>query len=326
MTLARALRFAACLLLTALPAATWAQGGYPVRPVKIVLGFPPGQATDTIARIVGQKMTEVTGQPFVVENKPGAAGIIGTDFVAKSPPDGYTLVMGSSGPLAVNPGLYGAKLPYDPVKDFAHITVVASVPLFIVAHPSFPPNTVKELIAYAKANPGKINYASGGSGVTNHLAMEMFKSVAGVDLMHVPYKGGPPALSALIAGDVSVMFETGPGALPHVKAGRLKAIAVGSLKRSAGAPEVPTVDESALPGFEAIAWIAISAPAGTPQPVIAKLNAEIVKIVNLPDVKERLLVLGAEPVGNSPAEFSAYLRAEIAKWGKVIKESGARVD
>jgi tripartite-type tricarboxylate transporter receptor subunit TctC len=319
-------RIAASFLLAAAPALALAQAPYPNHAVKIVLGFPPGQATDTIARLIGQKLAEALGQPFVVENKPGAAGIIGTDFVAKSPPDGYTLVMGSSGPLAVNPGLYGAKLPYDPVRDFAPITVAASVPLFIVAHPSFPPNNVKELIAHAKANPGKINYASGGSGVTNHLAMEMFKSIAGVDLMHVPYTGGPPALSALIAGDVSVMFETGPGALPHVKAGRLKAIAVGALKRSTGAPEVPTVAESGLPGFEAVAWIAISAPAGTPKPIITKLNAEIVKALQLPDIRERFLTLGAEPVGNTPEEFAAYLKAEIAKWGKVIKESGARVD
>jgi tripartite-type tricarboxylate transporter receptor subunit TctC len=319
-------RLAAVALVCALATQSWSQSGYPSRPVKIVLGFPPGQATDTVARTLAQKLTETTGQPFVVENRPGAAGIIGTDLVAKSAPDGYTLVMGSSGPLAVNPGLYGAKLPYDPVRDFAPITVAAAVPLFIVAHPGFPPGTVKELIAYAKANPGKINYASGGSGVTNHLAMEMFKSLAGVDMVHVPFKGGPPALTALIAGDVSVMFETGPGALPHVKAGRLKAIAVGSLQRSVAMPDLPTVAESALPGFEAIAWIAISAPTGTPRPIIQKLNSEIVKILQQPDVKERFLALGAEPVGNTPEEFAAYLKAEIAKWGKVIRESGATVD
>ena len=325
-------RFLALAALAALlPAGAAAQQklDYPKQPIKIVLGFPPGQATDTVARAVAQKLTEAWGQPVIVDNRPGAAGIIGTDLVAKSQPDGYTLVMGSSGPMAVNPGLYGAKLPYDPVRDFAPITVVVSVPLFIVAHPSFPPNTVKELIAYAKANPGKINYASGGSGVTNHLAMEMFKSTAGIDLMHVPFKGGPPALTALIAGDVQVMFETGPGAMPHVKTGRLKAIAVGSLKRSAAAPDVPTVAESGGPefrNFESVAWIAISAPAGTPQPIVNKLNAEIVKIVNMPDIRERFLVLGAEPVGNTPAEFAAYLKSEIAKWGKVIKESGAKVD
>ncbi|MEQ1516605.1 MAG: tripartite tricarboxylate transporter substrate binding protein, partial [Usitatibacteraceae bacterium] len=249
-----------------------AQDKYPSRPVKIVLGFPPGQATDTVARAIAQKLTESLGQIFIVENKPGASGSIGTDFVAKSAPDGYTLVMGSSGVLAVNPSLF-SKLPYDPVRDFAPITVVVSVPLFMIANPNFPPNNIKELVAYAKANPGKIAYASSGSGITNHLAMELFKSVAGIDMLHVPYKGGPPAVTDLIGGQVQVMFETGPGALPHVKSGKLKAIAVSSLKRSAAMPSLPTVAESGYPGFESIAWIAISAPAGTTKDIIAKLNA-----------------------------------------------------
>ncbi len=316
----------AVLLAAAASPAVAQQAAYPKGPVKIVLGFPPGQATDTIARMVGQKLGDAWGQPFVIENKPGAAGIIGTDFVAKSAPDGYTLVMGSSGPLAVNPGLYGAKLPYDPIRDFAHITVVAAVPLFLVANPNFPANNVKEFIAYAKANPGKVNYGSGGSGVTNHLAMSMFKNAAGIDIVHIPFKGGPPAVTALIAGDTQVMFETGPAVVPHVKAGKLKALAVGSLKRSAALPDLPTVAEQGLADFEGIAWIGISAPAGTPAPVINRLNAEIVKAINAADFRERLLVLGAEPVGNSPAEFTTYLKAEIAKWGRAVKESGATVD
>ena len=317
--------FAAFVLLMAQPLLASAQEKYPNRPVKIVLGFPPGQATDTVARAIAQKLGETTGQIFIVENRPGAAGIIGTDLVAKSPADGYTLVMGSSGVMAVNPGLY-SKLPYDPVKDFAPITVAVTVPLFLVANPNFPPNTVAELVVYAKANPGKVNYASGGSGVTNHLAMELFKSVAGLDMVHVPYKGGPPALTDLIAGQVNVMFETGPGALPHVKSGKLKAIAVGGSKRSAAMPNLPTVAESGFPGFEAVAWIGISAPIGTPKEIITKLNSEIVKIVHLPDVKERFLGLGAESVGNTPEEFAIYLKAEIIKWGKVVKDSGAKVD
>jgi tripartite-type tricarboxylate transporter receptor subunit TctC len=234
--------------------------------------------------------------------------------------------MCSSGVFAVNPGLYGAKLPYDPVKDFAPITVAVSVPLFLVANASFSPNTVKELIAYAKANPGKVNFASGGNGVTNHLAMELFRSTAGLDMVHVPYKGGPPALTALIAGEVQVMFETGPGALPHVKTGKLKAIAVGSAKRSSAAPEVPTVAESGLPGFESIAWICMAAPAGTPEPIINKLHGDIVKVLAMPDIKERFSALGADPVGNTPEEFSAYLKAEIGKWSAVVKNSGAKVD
>ena len=320
--------FTACTLVLAAPlivSSVSAQEKYPNRPVKIVLGFPPGQATDTVARAIAQKLGETTGQVFIVENRPGAAGIIGTDLVAKSTADGYTLVMGSSGVMAVNPGLY-SKLPYDPVKDFAPITVAVTVPLFLVANPDFPPNTVKELVAYAKANPGKVNYASGGSGVTNHLAMELFKSVAGIDMVHVPYKGGPPALTDLIAGQVNVMFETGPGALPHVKSGKLKAIAVGGSKRSAAMPNLSTVAESGYPGFEAVAWIGISAPTGTPKEIITKLNSEIVKIVHLPDIKERFLGLGAESVGNTPEEFAIYLKAEIAKWGKVVKDSGAKVD
>ena len=316
---------AAFVLFMAQPLLVSAQEKYPNRPVKIVLGFPPGQATDTVARAIAQKLGETTGQVFIVENRPGAAGIIGTDLVAKSTADGYTLVMGSSGVMAVNPGLY-SKLPYDPVKDFAPITVAVTVPLFLVANPDFPPNTVKELVAYAKANPGKVNYASGGSGVTNHLAMELFKSVAGIDMVHVPYKGGPPALTDLIAGQVNVMFETGPGALPHVKSGKLKAIAVGGSKRSAAMPNLSTVAESGYPGFEAVAWIGISAPTGTPKEIITKLNSEIVKIVHLPDIKERFLGLGAESVGNTPEEFAIYLKAEIAKWGKVVKDSGAKVD
>ena len=291
----------------------------------MVVGFPPGQATDIVARAVAQKLTESLGQSVYVDNRPGAAGIIGTEVAIKAGGDGYTLLMSSSGPLAVNPGLY-SKLPYDPVKDLAPITVIATVPLFLVAHPSLAANNVRELIALAKQRPGQINYASGGSGVTNHLVMEMFKSAAGIDLVHVPYKGGPPALTDLMAGQVSVMFETGPGALPHVRSGKLKALAAGSLKRSAAMPELATVAEQGIPGFDGVAWIAFAAPAGTPKPIVDRLHAETVKILALPEIRERLVSLGTEPVGNTPEEFSAYLRSEIAKWGKVVKESGAKVD
>ena len=316
---------AACVVLLALPLQAWPQAPYPTRSVRILIGFPPGQATDVIGRAIAQRLTETLGQQFFVDNRPGAAGIIGSEQAAKAAPDGYTLLMSSSGPLAVNPGLY-SKLPYDPVRDFAPITVATAVPLFLVANPGFPPNSVKELVAHAKANAGKISYASGGNGVTNHLAMELFKSTAGVDMVHVPYKGGPPALTDLIAGQVSVMFETGPGALPHVKSGKLKALAVGGLNRSTAAPELPTVAESGYPGFDAVAWIALVAPAGTPPAIINRLHAEIVKMLNLPETKERFLALGAEPVGNKPEEFAAYLKSEIAKWGKVVKESGAKGD
>ena len=315
----------AATVMLALPLQAWPQAGYPSRTVRILVGFPPGQATDVVARAIAQKLTETMGQQFIVDNRAGAAGIIGSEQAAKATPDGYTLLMSSSGPLAVNPGLY-SKLPYDPVKDFAPITVATTVPLFIVANPGFPPNTVNEFVTFAKANQGRISYASGGNGVTNHLAMELFKSTAEINLVHVPYKGGPPALTDLIAGQVAVMFETGPGALPHVRSGKLKGIAVGSLRRSSAAPELPTVAEAGFPGFEAVAWIALVAPAGTPPPIIARLHAEIVKMLNLPETKERFIALGAEPVGNKPEEFAIYLKSEIAKWGKVVRDSGAKVD
>ena len=315
----------AATVMLALPLQAWPQAGYPSRTVRILVGFPPGQATDVVARAIAQKLTETMGPQFIVDNRAGAAGIIGSEQAAKATPDGYTLLMSSSGPLAVNPGLY-SKLPYDPVKDFAPITVATTVPLFIVANPGFPPNTVNEFVTFAKANQGRISYASGGNGVTNHLAMELFKSTAEINLVHVPYKGGPPALTDLIAGQVAVMFETGPGALPHVRSGKLKGIAVGSLRRSSAAPELPAVAEAGFPGFEAVAWIALVAPAGTPPPIIARLHAEIVKMLNLPETKERFIALGAEPVGNKPEEFAIYLKSEIAKWGKVVRDSGAKVD
>lgn len=317
--------FAVCTLVLAMPLQALAQAAYPNRPVKILVGFPPGQATDVVAREIAQKLSEAMGQPFVVENRAGAGGIIGTEFVAKAPADGYTLLMSSSGPLAVNPGLY-SKLPYDVAKDFAPITLAALVPLFVVANPGFPPNTVKELIVYAKANPGKISYASGGNGVTNHLAMEMFKNAAGVYMTHIPYRGGPPALTDLIAGQVSVMFETGPGALPHVHSGKLKALAVGSAARSSAAPSLPTVAESGLPGFDAVAWIGLVAPRGTPLAIITRLNAEVTRILKLPEIKVRFQALGAEPAGNTPEQFAAYIQAETIKWGRVVKTSGAKVD
>lgn len=302
-----------------------AQAAYPAKPVRIVVGFPPGQATDIVARIVADKLSARLGQSFFVDNKPGAAGIIGTEIAMKAPADGYTLQMSSSGPLAVNPGLY-AKLPYDPVRDFQPISLSATVPLFLVVHPSVNATNVKELVALAKSQPGKLNYASGGSGVTNHLVMEMFKFAAGLDMAHVPYKGGPPAVTDLIAGQVSLMFETGPGILPHVRSGKLRALAVGSVKRSAATPDLPTVAEQGFPGFDGVAWIGLVAPTGVPRPIVEKLATETSAIIALPDVRERMLALGAEPGSGTPDDFAAYMKSEIAKWGKVIKQSGAKVE
>jgi len=299
---------------------------YPAKPVRIIVGFPPGQATDIVARLVADKLTQRLGQTFLIDNKPGAAGIIGTELAIKALADGYTLLFSSSGPLSVNPGLY-AKLPYDVVKDLQPIALAATVPLFLVVQPSLQATNVKELVALAKAQPGKINYASGGSGVTNHLVTEMFKSAAGIDLQHIPYKGGPPAVADLIAGQVSMMFETGPGVLPHVRGGKLRALGVGSVNRSAAMPDLPTIAEQGFPGFDGVAWIGFVAVMGTPRPIVDKLSAETAAIMALPDVRERLLTLGSEPAApNTPEQFGTYIRSEIAKWSKVIKESGAKVD
>lgn len=299
---------------------------YPSKPVRIIVGFPPGQATDIVARMVADKLTTKLGQTFLIDNKPGAAGIIGTELAMKAPADGYTLLFSSSGPLAVNPGLY-AKLPYDPLKDLQPIALAATVPLFLVVNPTLQATSVRDLVALAKAQPGKINYASGGSGVTNHLVTEMFKSVAGVNLQHIPYKGGPPAVADLIGGQVSVMFETGPGVLPHVRSGKLRAIAVGSVTRSAAMPDLPTVAEQGFPGFDGVAWIGFAAPAGVPKPIVDQLSKETAAAIASPDLRDKLLALGSEPAQpNTPEQFTAYIRSEIAKWGKVIKESGAKVD
>lgn len=306
--------------------AAGAGAAYPDRPVRIVVGFPSGQATDVIARALGQKLGEsYNGASFMVDNKPGAAGIVGTQVVANAQADGLTLLMASSATLAINPWLY-SKLPYDPVKSFVPVTLVATVPLYLVVHPSIPANNVAELVALAKKQPGKINYGSGGSGVTNHLAMEMFKLATGTDLAHIPYKGGPAAVTDLLAGRISVMFETGPAVLQHIKAGRLKALAVSSAKRSGASPDLPTIAEAGYPGFEAVPWIALVAPTGTPQPIVDSLSKESAKVLHAPDFAARLVAMGADPVGSTPAELATYLRNELARWEKAVKASGAKVD
>jgi len=299
---------------------------YPEQPVRMVVGFPPGQATDVIAREMSRKLMDaLPGSNFVVENRPGAAGILGTRSVAAAVPDGSTLLMASSGTLAVNPALYSS-LPYDSVKDFQPITLAATVPLYMVVNPSVPAKTVAELVALARAQPGKINYGSGGSGVTNHLAMEMFKAAAGIDMTHIPYKGGPAAVTDLMAGRISVMFETGPAVLQFINDGRLRALAVSSAKRASAMPELPTIAESGYPGFEAVPWIGLVAPAGIPKPVLGTLSRESMKILHEKEFEAKLASLGADAVGNTPDEFAAYIKSEIARWTDAVKKSGARVD
>jgi len=315
---------AALALLTA-PAARAQLSDYPNRPVKVLTGFPPGQATDTLGRHVAQKLQESLGQQFYVDNKPGAAGIIATQAAMNAPADGYTLLLTSSGPLAVNPGLY-AKLPYDPVKDFVPVAGIATVPLILVTNPGFQATTLKELVALAKAQPGKVDYASGGIGVTNHLVMEMFRSAAGVQLNHVPYKGGPPAVTDLIGGQINVMFETSVAVLPFVRQGKLRALAVSSARRIAAAPDLPTVAELGYPGFSGVPWVAIMAPAHTPAAVVARLNGEINKVLQSKETRDYFTSQGVEPMVMTPDELGGFVKTEIAKWTRAVKDSGAKAD
>jgi tripartite-type tricarboxylate transporter receptor subunit TctC len=310
------------LALLAVAPQAFAQA-WPARPVKILVGFPPGQATDVMARMAAQRLSDALGQNFFVENRPGASGNIAFEMTARSAPDGYTLLMASSGTAAINPSLY--KLPYDMLKDFAPVIMYAHVPELLLVTPSLPVKTVKEFIDYVRVRPGKVDYASGGSGLTNHLMMEMFKTATGLRMVHIPYKGGPPALTDLMAGQVSVMFETTTGSLAHVKAGKLRALAVSTSKRAAAAPEIPTLTESGVP-FDAAAWIAMLAPANTPREIVARVNAELNKGLSSPETRDRIIGLGSDPVGGTPEDFGATLKSEITRWAKVVKDSGAKVD
>jgi len=329
---ARALALALALACTCLaPATAWPPTAaaqtpaFPSKPVKLVVPFPPGGPLDVIGRSIAQKLAEAWGQSVVVDNRPGAGGNIGADVVAKSPPDGYTVVMGALSTHAVNPSLYPT-MPYDAVRDFAPITLVATTPNVLVINPSLPVSSVRELIAYAKAHPGKLSFGSGSNGSAGHLAGELFKVDAGVDMVHIPYKGGAPAMQGLLAGDTQLMFDNLANSMPQVKAGKLKALAVTTGQRSKLVPELPTMAEAGVPGFVIATWFGLLAPAGTPPDVIARWNADVVKILNAPDMRERLAAQGAEAAPSSPAEFAAFIGRELPKYARIVKLSGAKVD
>ena len=318
-------RLFAALLLGASLGTTAALAAYPDRGVKIVVPYPAGQTTDVIARVVGQELGEATGQAFFVDNRGGAGGIIGMETAKRADPDGYTLLMTASGPVAINPGLY-SKLPYDVRKDYEPVALIAMVPLFLVVRADFPANSVPELLDYVRKHPGKLNYGSGGSGLTNHLTMEMFKSQAKLEMTHVPYRGASAALTGLIAGDVAMMFEAGPAIMPHVKAGTLKVLGVGGREPARAFPQAKPVADQGVPGFEAQAWIALMAPAGTPAAVLEQLNAATRKALARPDLQDKLAQQGAETVSASRDEARQFIEREIGVWGQAVKTSGARVD
>ena len=299
---------------------------YPNKPIRIIITVAPGGGADITARAVGQKLSEAWGQQVVVDNRPGGNGIVGMDIAAHASPDGYTIVEGTIGPVAVNPSLY-SKLPYDPVKDFAPIARAVTALNMLVVYPSLPAHSVKELIAYAKANPGKLNYGSSGVGFADHLAGALFETLAGVKMQHVPYKGGAPAMVDLLGGNIQLIFATVSTSLTHVKAGRIRALAVTSAKRVAQFADVPTVAEAGVPGFAVDNWYGFMAPRGTPKPIVVKLHAEMNRILDLPDVKERLAVLGIFPFpAPSPEAYGDYVKAEIKKYAKVVQDSGVRID
>jgi tripartite-type tricarboxylate transporter receptor subunit TctC len=299
--------------------------GFPEKPVHFIVGFTPGGPSDIIARALGQKLSERWPQQVVIENRPGAGGNIAAEAAAKSAPDGYTWLLGNNSILATNQSLYRT-LPFDPQRDFAPVALVAIQPNILVVNPAVPATTVKELIAFARARPGQLNYASSGAGAAAHLAAALFCAMAGVEMVHVPYKGAQPALTDVIAGQAQLMFATSASAIPYIRAGRLRALAVTTSRRSSSAPDLPTVSEAGLPGFEAITWHGVVVPRATPAPLVERLNADILQALRSRDLRERLESLGAELVPGSPQDFADYIAREIPKWAKVVKDSGARAD
>ena len=319
--------FIAALLGLSAGAAT-AQA-WPARPLKWIVPFPPGGPTDTFSRAVAQKLAESLGQPVVIENRGGAGGGLGMDALAKSAPDGYTIGLATTGTHTINPALYGAKIPYDAQKDFTPLTVAASYVNILVINVDHPAKTVQDLIAFARANPGKVTFGSAGNGASNHLSGEVFKSLTGVQMQHVPYKGSAQALTDVMAGNITFMYDVLNTSLPQVRAGRVRALAVTAAKRSPFAPDVPTMEEAGVPGYAAAGsdlWFGIMGPQGIPKPIVTRLNAELIKVMRSPEVRERIRAQFFDPWTSTPEEFAALIRADAVKWGKIVKESGARVD
>lgn len=297
---------------------------YPTKPIKLILPFPTGGATDVMSRILAEKLTPRLGQTVIVENKPGAGTMLASEYVAKAPADGYTLLMAASS-LVIAPSLY-SKVNYDPIKDFTPVTQVAAVIHLVVVNPNLPVKSIQDLIAYLKANPGKVSYGSTGSGTSTHLEAELFKKMAGVEIQHIPYKGSTPALADLVGGQTSMMFDPIASSKPYLESGRLRALAVTTGQRSVSAPELPTVAESGLPGYEAMPWLGIVAPAGTPKVIVDRLYKEVSEVLKMQDVQDRFKSLGLDIIGNSPAQFATFIAQDQKKWDQVIKDSGAKVD
>ena len=298
---------------------------YPAKPIRCVVPYPPGGPTDIIGRAIAQKLAESLGQPVIIDNRGGAAGTIGSEQVARAPADGYTLLWGTPGTHGIAPSIY-PRLGYDPLKDFAHITLIALGTNLLVVHPSVPAHSVKEFVALAKSRPGKLNFGSAGSGATSHMAGEMLKVMAGIDMLHVPFKGAAPAIVALMGGEIDMAILDTPPLLPQIRAGKLRVLAVASERRSRVLPQVPTIAESGMPGYHASSWHGLFAPAGTPREIVARLHTEVAQIVRLPDITERLFAQGVEPVANTPDQFTEFIKSEITRWARVVKASRAKID
>jgi tripartite-type tricarboxylate transporter receptor subunit TctC len=315
----------AALLAALAPAQSAVAQSYPTKPIRWIVTYPPGGPTDVVARAIGAKLTEAWGQQIIIDNRAGAGGMIGTELGARAAPDGYTLLFGTSAGMTINPALQ-SRLPYDPVKDFAPVSLLVINPQLLVLNPTVPANSVKELVALAKAKPGQLNYASVGQGSPNHLGMELLKALTGTNIVHVPYKGTGPAITDLLGGQVQLMFNSMPTVLPLVRSGKLRALAVGSTQRISAIADIPTVAESGVPGFENVTWYGMFAPAKTPREIVNKLNAQVVRILAEPDMAQRLSSQGAEPRSSTPDELAKFMRVEFERWAKVIKSAGVKVE